>query len=36
MDSEHRNLMIKTLSLINHTRHEISQLRDAAPVLRKS
>jgi hypothetical protein len=28
MDSEHRNLMIKTLSLINHTRHEISQLHE--------
>jgi hypothetical protein len=28
MDPEHRDLMIKTLILINHTRHEISQLRE--------
>jgi len=28
MDSEHRELLIKTWELIETTRHEISQLRD--------
>jgi len=28
MESEHRDLMIKTRGLIKHTRHEISQLRE--------